>query len=728
MEDLALLQKYPFFAYIKCLSKVDPEIYGDLMNNTKKSLFLLEYFERITIKYLCEKEDKIKLRNINYIKKISKDVKTNKKYKIYHNDNDNQKKKINQAFIIMFFYLSKYIMDIHYYKKMINLYDNVTIIIGKCYQDTVINDEYFEVILKLLLFLAMSSSTQKEPNEKDEIINIIYFKKCIDLIKLVFTNLIKLNNKISQKQEEIINNIIIFINKNILNACDKSNKLSYINKVFLTNNDYKSLLLIDLYFIVSKVNSKEIKKNFIDLLTNIYYFSFGHENLMSPMLRQIEPLFININKKNIKQINDELDISDFSLSLLNSLILKEKQILKENSCLLKSGFYFGDELSGIICEFNSFKNECIILFGFKLESYEMDEITLLQIDHETEEFRFGLKKNNKDNKCEYEMYLYDSYDKENKSINITLEANINYILTIQIKNEGIMFNSKVINVKYVKDCDNKAHRKNKSILTGKELKIKGSMKKNYNMYFGCEIKSNNIINKFRGFFGDIIILDIKNKSINNIKFSELLLHLEGNYNEIVSIFCENDNNIFMIYNSNFPNFIELKNKIKTFEEKDNPLYNSIKSIISTNYFKFVEYKNLNNHNNFNNLSFEKKITDFRIQSDSSENEKKIKILTSSFNKNFHIFQNNLAALEFIKYGGINYLSLLLEYYYQILSHILQNINSYQKKEIKEICQKINQKILNNISFFNINVININFNFRMINPINKYLTVLDVTKI
>jgi hypothetical protein len=221
-------------------------------------------------------------------------------------------------------------------------------------------------------------------------------------------------------------------------------------------------------------------------------------------------------------------------------------------------------------------------------------------------------------------------------------------------------------------------------------------------------------------------LDIKNKSINNIKFSELLLHLEGNYNEIVSIFCENDNNIFMIYNSNFPNFIELKSKIKSFEEKENPLSNSIKSIISTNFFRFVEYNNLNNHNNFNNLSFEKKITDFRIQSDSSENEKKIKILTSSFNKNFHIFQNNLAALEFIKYGGINYLSLLLEYYYQILSHILENINSYQKKEIKEICQKINQKILNNISFFNINVININFNFRMINPINKYFYQMSTT--
>ena len=309
------------------------------------------------------------------------------------------------------------------------------------------------------------------------------------------------------------------------------------------------------------------------------------------------------------------------------------------------------------------------------------------------------------------MYISSSNDRTDKSVDLNFEENINYIVSINIKNEGIMFNNIVINMKYVKDIDGKNIKKKSIISSGKEIKIKGSMKKNYTIYFGCEMKSNTIINKFRGFFGEIIVLDIKNKNLNNIKFSELLLNLERNYNDIVSIIGENSNNIFINYNNDNPIFIHIKNKIKNLEEKDkdNPLYNSIKTIISTNCFKLVEYNDLNikkyiRKNEISKINIEKEYIDFRIQSESLEDEKMISINTSSFNKYFHVFTNNLTIMEFIKYDGINFLSLLMEYYYQILSHLLNDIDSYEKKEIKEICEKINLKILKNISFFNVHVI------------------------
>ena len=67
--------------------------------------------------------------------------------------------------------------------------------------------------------------------------------------------------------------------------------------------------------------------------------------MMRPMARLLEPLFINLNKKDISQINKELNISDFSLLLLESLNVKETEIINKNSCLIKNGFYLGNDIS-----------------------------------------------------------------------------------------------------------------------------------------------------------------------------------------------------------------------------------------------------------------------------------------------------------------------------------------------------------------------------------------------
>ena len=85
--------------------------------------------------------------------------------------------------------------------------------------------------------------------------------------------------------------------------------------------------MIDLAFIILNCKSKDLNHNFVNLLSNIYCFSFNYENMMTPMLRQYEPLFTNINKKNLKQLNYDLNLSDFSIFLLNSLIKKENEIL-----------------------------------------------------------------------------------------------------------------------------------------------------------------------------------------------------------------------------------------------------------------------------------------------------------------------------------------------------------------------------------------------------------------
>ena len=103
----------------------------------------------------------------------------------------------------------------------------------------------------------------------------------------------------------------------------------------------------------------------------------------------------------------------------------------------------------------------------------------------------------------------------------------------------------------------------------------------------------------------------------------------------------------------------------------------------------------------------------------------IKIYTNIFDKNFHIFKNESTRTEFIKYDGINYLSLLFEYYYQILSHLCVIKNDNNKKDIEDICHKIEKKILKILYFFNDNIkINeiINTNYEVINKFYYQMTI------
>ena len=99
----------------------------------------------------------------------------------------------------------------------------------------------------------MTKTNKEEPKEKDEIINFIFLNSCINWIKIVFKNLYDLQNGYTQKQEEIFNNIILYINNNIMDYNDNPNRISYLNKVYLSKNDYKTTLLIDLYNIITKI-------------------------------------------------------------------------------------------------------------------------------------------------------------------------------------------------------------------------------------------------------------------------------------------------------------------------------------------------------------------------------------------------------------------------------------------------------------------------------------------
>ena len=727
------------------------KIITDELINNKNSLFsYFKYTSKIINIYLNEKEginfkkkflnNKINKRNIQYLTKIMKNINRNSKSKV----NNAVKKIISHCFIAFIFNIVKQ-NKINKNNEPSNRYliyellNNTLYIIGLLYLNDTINDDYYELFLKYLLIFSMEMP--KNPmgiqlKEKYEINNIIIFKSCINLIEIVFNKLFLIQKELTQRQEEIINNIILFIKEKMLDSLDKQNRTAYINKIFLSKNDYKNILLIDLIFIISKIKSKSMTNLFIDLLTSIYSFSFNYENIMRPILKQLEPLIVNINNKSINQLNEEINISDFSLSLIDELKNKENQILINHSCFLKKGFYFGNPESGLVCDFNSLNNEFVIFFGFRLEKNEKKEITLFEIKYNKDnsnQLKFFLKNNGNDN---YEMFAEDK-NAQLQSLKININAGINYIFSIHFKIGGLMHQTS-IKVNYIKDNKN-----NKEDLKGdkKEIKIKNFRTEDFSIYFGCDINNTGqdlIINKFRGYIGDIIILNGANfKNLyDNIEIDNLLFNLKGNYSDILSLSAEiQEYNIFFNNKNNSPKFIEIKEKIKSFGENENTLFDAIR-IINSNYFNIVKYEDNIDYleskkKNFdiekNKTFIKKKYFDCRIKSDSSEDIRAIKIYTSIFDKNFHIFDNKLTISEFIKYDGIDYLSLLIEYYYQILCHISLNKNIYEKINLEETKKIINMKIGNNLEFFYNNIIqNKLINDIDLDKISKYICQIAIT--
>ena len=740
-----------FFSFIVVFKEKNQEMYKDLLNYKESIPKYIQYSINLVNIYLFEKQNKndkgksliIKIisKNIKYlIKTINNNSSKNKTF------NDKEQKIITKFFIIFIFNIfnevikvkkNSEIVDKNKEIKILNkLLKDLLCIIGKLYLKKIFNDENFELILKILLIFSATKSIESieiKNDEKYEIIHFMFFNNCIYLIKIIFNKLFKIENEFTQRQEEIINNIIIFIKEKLFDGLNKPNRNSYINKILLCKNDCKTCLLLDLIFIISKTKSGDILNNFIDLLKNIYIFSLGYENIMSPMLKLLEPLFTNIQKKEINQISQELIVSNFSILLLDSIINEEKNILKHNSCFLRKGFYLGNETCRISCDFNSLENEFIILFGLKLEKNKERNISLYNIKYtkdKSTQIKFYLK--NYDFEDIYEIFAKDKREQEN-SLKISLRPGMSYILAFHFKIGGLM-HSTTIKTFFVKDNNNSNKEENKvEIKNGKEIKIKNFKSENFILNFGYD-EADKINKNIIGFLGDIIIINLKNmKNYNIPDIINSFLTLERQYCDILNILEEKfDNNIFIVNKSTDienKKFIGLKEKIKGFGENDNKLINSIR-IISSDTFKLIDYQDeidyikMNNVliNEKDNIYFKKKYIDLGKKTDSLEDEKMIKIYPSLFNKNFHIFKNESSLLEFLKFDGINYLSLLMEYYYQVLSHIYSEKANYHKNEINEICKKINQNILKVLLFLNENL------FIMIkhNSINKFFSQMAIT--
>ena len=350
---------------------------NDISIANKKYPFFYKYFKKLIELYINNRINsktnfKKRQRNINYIIKYFFCKTIGKNNNKISSKTGHLSNRIFIHFFIFFYSLFKEVRTCKNSEKCLNkknqmlflsneLLSKILIIFGILYYNKIIEDDKFEIFLKFLIILSISK--KEIVNKNDNLANTMFLKECINIIKKVYQKIYEAQNEYTEKQEKIINNIILFIRENII---DYSNNkpINIINKSFLSNNDYYTTSIIDIVFIISKMKKIEITDNLIELLANIYSFSFKYENMMNSIIKILEPLLINLNIKKLEVINSELNISNLPIKLLNKMNEKEEMILKEDATFLKKGFYLGNKVCGICGEIDDLKEDFMLIFGF----------------------------------------------------------------------------------------------------------------------------------------------------------------------------------------------------------------------------------------------------------------------------------------------------------------------------------------------------------------------------
>ena len=710
-------------------------IFNKLIYSKEALLFQEKYSNNIIDKYMSELENKRKiisnkrrLRDISYLEKF---LNNNKKIEMNIKNIKDPHKILAQFFIS---FNKNIYMTLSNLKKEKSKENNIKInylyyllkillkMIGLSYISGLIKDDLFELLIKNTLHFSSEKVIDIKKKKIEVLKHMMFFNGCIQIIKIVFNKLFLVQKKYSEKQKEIIKNIIIQINCSILDSSSKESEKVFENKGLLCLNDYKTSLLNDLAYIIIRMKSDIITEVFLNLLSNIYYFSFYYENCMKSILKFTEPLLLNLNKKNLDEIHNELDLSDFILNYINALNNKEKEIFKSNSYILKEGIYFGNKKDAYLCGDinNNFENDFLILFSFRLDSDDLENVVIFELyNEEKTELKIFLNKNLKNN---YEMYAKDG--ETESTTKIIIYPRKNYIFAFLIMTEGFRRN-KVLRIKYIKDEMNEDQdNQNINIISGAAIKLKNLDTNIKKICIACErkkyLKQETFENKFVGFIGDFIILNAKRVKDNiESKLYDEILKMKQKYSDIIYLLSDEhtlieDASSYLEYNSIFNKSKEIyENLKKKMELKAN---HTINTIISSKYFKLIEYQDdidyMNSINNYDSRKLEipktikLKYLNYKTKPDAT-NKKNLTINTSLFNKQFHLFETKFSLIQFVKYEGIHYLSLIFEYYYQILCYLMEIKDSTEQNILKELYKKISDKIIKGIAFFHVNIIQTN---------------------
>ena len=641
-------------------------------------------------------------------------------YKTFSNYfDDNNLKYINKFNFIMNKYNSDNIFNyfllhiFHFFEKhysiknkkiqypiIYNSFNYLISIFSKLYHNKILKLNHLEIISRLILFFSIIPDNEKYINKEeiynDKIIkNIMFIPLSLNLIKFTFMNKkIKINK---EEENSIINYFEFFFELLIENNIP--------NKNILMRYDSKVFNIIEYINLISSENNK-LSKTLENILIELYINNFSIDGLMIQFIKITKNSLINFDQKNLSVLKQKLLNHYFIINYLINTSNKEKKLFSLDSYKLNEGFYLGSETAGINVIIDKFQNkENTILFSFNLiPSQHLINYSIITCQKENEIF-FEIKLI-KGNNSNYYYLCIEIKDFQIKT-NIRIVAEKTHLFALSF------FDKKKLSISFIGGQYN-------HFITNEYNYKEGIDFSNFNFCVGCKLiyytyeNSYIYINSFSGFIGPLIVFNLPYSKRENFEKLKYIFQLKGNYSDFLYKDYMLDN--ILIYernNSNYENII--KSNIKDLE-KDIELYIYPQSF-KNKYIDNIDYLRLNNGKKIILLNEHKKILPNNLEKKKSTPVKKsfffnpsIQInlkydkeyilgnenianiknkfhknrlleIYKNFNSKFFPFKSKDSISEFLKIDGIKFLTLHLEFYYQIIKKEFEkkdtSINNYE---------------------------------------------------
>ena len=514
-------------------------------------------------------------------------------------------------------------------------------------------------------------------NNKNYIFYYNKYKKCHNKI---------INNYLFNKEFNINNNIISFLNKFNIN-----NQINNNDNIIICSDSVKICKLIYDYFINLYKNQKEYfiiitKDNYNKEIINDCNNTFKNKCVIfSPKITY--GIDIQIKYNNIYCI--------YKGKSINSYLMMQQLSRSRNCNNINILSLFKDKkISKKILSFNLFK-----------------DIYLKHIKHIKKDKKLNnLLKNN--NIINYIDVILNMNEKINKKYNDYMD-----FIEIIIYNkyyEYLTRNNKLISLKFI--CEYQGYKFNNyklDNLTNDNILINNENNDNYINIILNELNLNKNYNSLNNIINnDNISNDIKNKYINIKNELDEILNKKINKNRIIKskyLFTNNFNNLNKLFNNKNEDLIKIINN------NNNNLYNVYQILINLNKtfninkFELLEEYNKDNLNNFITNNKEN-INKLYISKDNNKD----KLKNKSFDNLLKEVNNNKMNKKLKIINGLYFFNQFILNCYKFIDNNLiktKNIDIYinKKRYQKELI--FNNKYINLLNIlFNIKNINIDINF------------------
>lgn len=565
-------------------------------------------------------------------------------------------------------------------------YSKITLVISKMLTQSQYTPSLFVSLLKCILLLSTVKVLQSGRISQKNF-NIKHFY----LYELVFDTLVNgyvtynKNTSLTAEQVQSLCEFIDYFNNTFIrmNCTNVYTILNHVNPRSSNNNS----LLVLMAHLLTKTDTTSynaVSSSIMSLLINIYKHKFNYISCMKPCIELAMTAYTNMTSENtFTQMQERLHLINFPIAFISSLFsYEEHNSINNDYTLINNAFHFNCKHCGVfLSEYFDFSYAYYVFSVCLFPKEGIDTYTVLHFDKKDEGDTIDVKLIKHDNKL-YRVVIQLRYKKKPRNdviidTGVRIRAYVSSVLIIHFDKDRVDTFYQCGKAK-VNVCAFEKSTVNTKAFTKSKMKLLIGCERIIDDEFRHSTTVN--VNVFRGLIGPVICV----KELNEEQIHHLFA-LGGNYERVLfderydfsneMKYCPDDAALEQAYD------FYSRNPVQT---------DNIVIFVSPLSFQFIPYedcyytnnnnKNINTNisNNKNGSIILKKCNYAHLRNTKNLSFKsKVGICCKCFSQKFLYITNNLSKYEVLRCDGINFLTLIIEFHFQLMLHYEHDIINYK---------------------------------------------------